>query len=97
MAEPAKTHRTSSIPRLLLAPRTHTPHATTPSGRGTRETGPPQGLEALVRQHEDPAVVRLQVVDLFAEDGGPEVFAEEFYGVEGGDARAGCGGGAGGG
>lgn len=39
-------------------------------------------LEALVRQHEDSAVVRLEVVDLLAEEQGPEVFADEFDVVE---------------
>jgi hypothetical protein len=42
------------------------------------------GLEALVRQDEDAAVVGFQVVDLLAEEQGPEVFADEFDAVEGG-------------
>ena len=41
------------------------------------------GLEALVRQDEDAAVVGFQVVDLLAEEQGPEVFADEFDAVEG--------------
>lgn len=39
----------------------------------------------MVRQDEDPAVIRFQVVDLLAEDEEPEVFADEFDGVELGD------------
>jgi hypothetical protein len=35
-------------------------------------------LEALVCQHKDSAVVCLEVVDLFAEEQRPEVFADEF-------------------
>lgn len=42
------------------------------------------GLKALVRQDEDAAVVGFQVVDLLAEEQGPEVFADEFDAVEGG-------------
>lgn len=38
-------------------------------------------LEALVRQHEDAAVVGLQVVDLLAEKQRPEVFADELDAV----------------
>jgi hypothetical protein len=41
-------------------------------------------LEALVGQHEDSAVVCLEVVDLLAEEQRPEVFADEFDVVEGG-------------
>ena len=41
------------------------------------------GLEALVRQDEDAAVVGFQIVDLLAEEQGPEVFADEFDAVEG--------------
>lgn len=37
-----------------------------------------------IRQHEDAPVVRFEVVDLFPEDEGPEVFANEFYCVQGG-------------
>jgi hypothetical protein len=43
----------------------------------------PQRLESIVRQDVDPAVVRLQVIDLFPEEQGPEVFAEELDHVEG--------------
>jgi hypothetical protein len=35
-------------------------------------------LEALVCQDKDSAVVCLEVVDLLAEEQGPEVFADEF-------------------
>lgn len=41
-------------------------------------------LKALVRQDEDAAVVCFQVVDGFAEEECPEVFADEFDAVEGG-------------
>ena len=42
------------------------------------------GLEALVCQHEDAAVVCLEVVDLLAEEQGPQIFADELDVVEGG-------------
>jgi len=40
-------------------------------------------LEALVRQHEDAPVVRLEVVDLLAEQQRPQVFADELDVVQG--------------
>lgn len=40
------------------------------------------GLEALVRQDKDAAVVGFQVVDLLAEEQGPEVFADELDAVK---------------
>jgi hypothetical protein len=39
-------------------------------------------LESVVCQYKYPAVVRFQIVDLFAKDQLPEVFADEFDGVE---------------
>lgn len=56
------------------------------------EAHPRQGLEGVVGEDVDAAVVGLEVVDLLAEEEGPEVFAEEFDRVEGG---GGAGGGAG--
>jgi hypothetical protein len=46
-------------------------------------------LEGVVRKHVDAAVVGFEIVDLLAEEESPEVFAEEFYYVEGG-RWAGC-------
>lgn len=40
------------------------------------------GLKALVGQHEDAAVVCLEVVDLLAEEKGPEILADEFDAVQ---------------
>ena len=42
-----------------------------------------EGFEGVVCEDVDAAVVCFQVVDLLAEEEGPEVFAEEFYAVEG--------------
>lgn len=56
------------------------------------EAHPAEGLEGVVGQDVDAPVVRLEVVDLLPEEEGPEVFAEEFDGVErGGGARGGAG------
>jgi hypothetical protein len=46
-------------------------------------------LEGVVGQHVNATVVGFEVIDLFAEEEGPEVFAEELYYVEGG-RWAGC-------
>ena len=43
-----------------------------------------EGFESVVGEDVDAAVVGFEVVDLLAEEEGPEVFAEEFYAVEGG-------------
>lgn len=51
-----------------------------------------QGFEGVVGQDVDAAVVCFQVVDLLAEEEGPEVFAEEFYAVEGGGGAGGVAG-----
>lgn len=70
---PLKTHRLRAIQRLLGCFHARFPvyaHAT-------------DGLEACVGQDEDSSVVGFQVVDLFAEEKGPEVFADEFDAVEG--------------
>lgn len=45
-------------------------------------THPTQRLEAIISQHVDAAMVRLEVVDLLAEDEEPEVFADELDAVE---------------
>ena len=42
-----------------------------------------QGAERVVGQDVDAAVVRLEVVDLLAEDQHPQVLAHELDGVEG--------------
>jgi hypothetical protein len=66
--EGIKTHRLRPTQRLLRGFDAGFPvdaHAT-------------DRLEALVRQHKDSAVVRLEVVDLLAEEQRPEVFADEF-------------------
>ena len=41
-----------------------------------------QGLKARVGEDVDAPVVRFEVVDLFAVEEGPEVFADEFDRVE---------------
>jgi len=41
-----------------------------------------QRLEAVVGQHKGAAVVGLEVINLFAEDGDPEVLAEELDRVQ---------------
>ena len=41
-------------------------------------------METVIGEDENAAVVGFEVVDLFAEDEEPEVFADEFDGVEGG-------------
>lgn len=45
---------------------------------------PTQGLEACVCKDEDAAVVRFEIVDLLAEEEAPEIFADEFYCIQGG-------------
>lgn len=42
-----------------------------------------QGAERVVGQNVDAAVVRLEVVDLLAEDQHPQILAHELDGVEG--------------
>lgn len=65
------------------------PYHGLPPGLGTH---PRERPERVVRQDVDAAVVGLEVVDLFPEDEGPEVLADELYGVEGVvEARAVCG------
>lgn len=44
--------------------------------------GAAEGLEARVGEDKDTTVVRLEVVDLLAEEGGPELLAEVFDRVE---------------
>lgn len=43
---------------------------------------PRQRRKPRVRQHKGAAVVRLEIVNLFAEDERPEVLAEELYHVQ---------------
>lgn len=51
-------------------------------------------MESVIRKHENATVVGLEVIDLFAEHGCPEVFADELYSIErvgaGGKGESGC-------
>jgi len=68
------THRLRPPQRLLRAL----------DPRPSIHTHPAQGMKPGIRQHEHAPVVRFEVVDLFPEDEGPEVFADEFDRVQGG-------------
>lgn len=51
-----------------------------------------EGLEGVIGEDVDAAVVSFEVVDLLAEEEGPEVFAEEFDAIEGGGRAGGVAG-----
>jgi hypothetical protein len=48
------------------------------------ETHARKWLERVIREDVNASMICFQVIDLLAEKQGPEVFAEEFDGVEGG-------------
>ena len=56
------------------------------------EAHPAQRLEGIIRQHVDAAMVCLEIVDLFFEEQGPELFTQEFDDVERGRGAGGVAG-----
>lgn len=41
------------------------------------------GLKSRIRQNKDSSMIRFQIVDLFPKENGPEIFTDEFDGVQG--------------
>lgn len=41
------------------------------------------GLKSRIRQDKDSSMIRFQIVDLFPKENGPEIFTDEFDGVQG--------------
>lgn len=46
-------------------------------------THPSKRAEGVICEDVDTSVVRFEVVNLFSEDNSPEIFAAEFYNIEG--------------
>ena len=72
----ARTHRRGSDP-VLPFPAAHA------SGTPPAQARPPQRFKPIIRQDEDASMIRLEVVNLLLEDGGPQLLAEKFDCVEG--------------